>query len=235
MRNYFTFAGTDSRDLGVYISGQGTFNSPSRVYSLLTVPGRNGQLVGNDRRLENVELTYPAFMYTNFESGMAALRSFLLSQIGYKRLTDSYHPDEFRLALYQNELQVEATSKNNAGNFDITFFCKPQRYLLSGETVQTFTADGTITNPTAFDAQPLIRVYGKGRIGIGENSVLINDFDEYTDIDCEAMEAYHDATSCNDQIEIQGLDFPVLHAGENGITLGTGITKVEITPRWWRV
>jgi phage-related protein len=72
---------------------------------------------------------------------MAALRSFLLSQIGYKRLTDSYHPDEFRLALYQNELQVEATSKNNAGTFDITFFCKPQRYLLSGETVQTFTAN----------------------------------------------------------------------------------------------
>ena len=32
-----------------------------------------------------------------------------------------------------------------------------------------------------------------------------------------------------------GIDFPRLAAGSTGISLGTGITKVEITPRWFVV
>ena len=44
MRNYFTLDGVDSRDFGVYISGQGTFNASGRGYNIIPVPGRNGEL-----------------------------------------------------------------------------------------------------------------------------------------------------------------------------------------------
>ena len=166
-RNFFTLAGTDSRDFGVYINGQGTFNAPSRSYEIISIPGRNGDLIGTEKRLDNVELTYHAFIYNNFEQNIEDFRSFLLSLIGYQRLTDSYHADEFRMVAYEGPFEADVVAMNNAGEFDITFNCKPQRFLTSGEEVTTLTASGSITNPTRFNSQPLLRVYGAGGLGIG--------------------------------------------------------------------
>lgn len=236
MRNYLTYGGYDSRDYGVYISGQGTFNAPARAYEMQPVPGRNGALIGNDRRLENVELTYPAFVYANFKTAITNFRNLLLSLEGYNRLIDTYNPDEYRMATFIGPLDVEATGRNNAGRFDLVFNCKPQRFLLSGDTVQTFTAAGTITNPTLFAAKPLIRIYGTGRVGIGNNAVTVTySPGSYVDVDCEMMDAFYGATNCNRYVQIQNNDFPTLPSGSTGITLSGGVTKVEITPRWWRV
>ena len=235
MRNYFTFAGADSRDFGVYISGSGTFSAPARAYEARVIPGRNGDLLGDEKRLENTELTYPAFMYANFRENLQAFRSFLLSQVGYKRLTDSYHPEEYRMACFTGPLDPEVINNNRAGSFDVVFNCKPQRFLLSGEQTTVFTANGSISNPTLFDAQPLIRVYGTGRVGIGDNAITIASNPlPYIDIDCAMMDAFNGATNCNKYISIQNNDFPVLSSGTNGITL-SGVSKVEITPRWWQL
>jgi len=236
MRNYFTLDGVDSRSMGVYISGTGTFNSPARTLDFRVIPGRNGALVGLERRLENVELTYPAFICRNFDANLGALRAFLLSRTGYVRLTDSYHPEEYRMAIFSGPLEVAPTPIMDAGQFDLTFHCKPQRFLLDGETPVEFTAGGTITNPTLFDAQPLIRVFGAGRLGIGSALITIADSgSEYTDIDCDAMDCFYGVAPRNSYVTFSGNDFPVLHSGNNGVELGSGIDKVIITPRWWSV
>lgn len=235
MRNFFVFDGADSRDFGVYISGQGTFNSPARVYTSQPIPGRNGEIVVSANRLENVELTYPAYVYTDFRRNLRKLRSFLLSRVGYCRLEDTYQPGEYRMALYRDALDVDATARNDAGQFDVTFYCKPQRFLLSGEKAQVFTAAGSIYNPTMFAARPLIRVYGTGEVGIGNGTITITAADGYTDLDCDVMEAYKGTVNKNQYVQLSSLDFPVLPPGETGITLGAGITRVEIIPRWWEV
>lgn len=134
MRNYFVFNGRDSRDFGVYISGQGTFSAPQKAYQFYNIPGRNGALIGYDNRFENINVSYDAFIYKDFDKNIAEFRSFLLSVPGYARLEDSYHPDEYRVAAYVGPFEPTITSKNDAGSFTITFNCKPQRYLLSGET-----------------------------------------------------------------------------------------------------
>lgn len=234
-RNYFTLAGTDSRDFGVYINGQGTFNAPSRSYDFISIPGRNGDLIGTEKRLDNVELTYHAFIYHNFEQNIEDFRSFLLSLIGYQRLTDSYHADEFRLVAYEGPFEADVVAMNNAGEFDVTFNCKPQRFLTSGEAVTTLTANGSITNPTRFNSQPLLRVYGKGVLGIGSQSITILSADTYTDIDCEMMDAYKGTASRNAYIQLSDYNFPTFAPGRNNIRLGSGITRVEITPRWFVV
>lgn len=133
MRNYFILNGVDSRDFGVYISGQGTFDAPQKSYTFYNVPGRDGALLSSDNRLENATLTYEAFIYKDFNENVANFRTFLLSLNGYAKLTDSYHPDEFRYAVYTGPFEPKVQSKNDAGSFKITFSCKPQRYLLSGE------------------------------------------------------------------------------------------------------
>jgi len=236
VRNYFTLNGTDSRDFGVYISGQGTFSAPQMAYNVIEVPGRNGALIGSEKRLLNLQLTYPAFIYSNFKQNIADFRNFLLSQVGYQRLQDSYHTTEFRMALYEGAFEPEVVPKNNAGRFEIVFNCKPQRFLVSGETVTTLTASGSITNPTEFDSQPLLRVYGNGILGIGSQSITIAGVtDPYIDIDCEMMDAFYGPASRNDKITLTDYNFPTLAPGTNNFALGSGITRVEITPRWWRV
>ena len=235
MRNYFTLNGVDSRNYGVYISGQGTFSAPRREYNMIPIPGRNGNLVGSEKRFENLELTYPAFIYTNFDANIRDFRNFLLSLVGYHRLVDSYHPDEFRMVVYEGAFEPEVEKKNDAGGFDIEFNCKPQRYLISGETVTTLTASGTITNPTRFGSQPLLRVYGTGQLGINTETVTISQADVYTDIDCEMMDCFKGTANRNPFVTFSNYNFPVLASGVNTINLGAGITKVEITPRWWRI
>lgn len=141
MRNYFVFNGRDSRDFGVYISGQGTFSAPQKAYQFYNIPGRNGALIGYDNRFENINVSYEAFIYKDFDKNIAEFRSFLLSVPGYARLEDSYHPDEFRVAAYVGPFEPVITAKNDAGSFTITFNCKPQRYLKTGEQSFTFESD----------------------------------------------------------------------------------------------
>lgn len=202
---------------------------------MISVPARNGDLVGIGTRLENVELTYNAFIYASFDSNIEALRAFLLSHDGYFKLSDTYHPGEYRQALYKGPLDPEVTPKNDAGQFALTFSCKPQRFLVSGETVVTVTANTTITNPTRFKAQPLLRVYGSGSLTVGGTTITISSADTYTDIDCEMMDCFKGSVSKNQYVSFSSNDFPSLVPGSNSITLGAGITKVEITPRWWTV
>lgn len=235
MRNYFTLGGVDSRHYGVYISGQGTFESSARALNMLSVPGRNGDLIGAENRLENRELTYPAFIYANFRENIRNFRALLLSDAGYRKLMDSYHPDEYRLAVYRGPFEPDVTGRRDAGQFDVTFIVKPQRFLLSGETVTTLKASGEIENPTLFPSQPLLRVYGTGILGIGSHSITITKADTYTDIDCEMQDAYKGAVSKNRYIQLSDYNFPTLAPGTNRISLGTGISRIEITPRWWTV
>ena len=139
MRNYLTFGNFDSRDFGVYISGEGTYNAPARVYNAISVPGRNGDLLIDGGKYDNISVKYPAFVAGNdFQTNLAAFRSALLSVNGYARLTDTYHPDEFRLAYYGDEFTVKARNRNDAGEFDIIFNCKPQRFLTAGENPITY-------------------------------------------------------------------------------------------------
>lgn len=235
MRNFFTLDGVDSRDFGVYISGKGTFNASARDYNMIPVPGRNGDLVGPEKRFQNGTLVYPAFIYANFKQNIADFRNYLLSLVGYHDLIDSYHPTEIRKVLFQGPFNAEVVTKNDAGSFDVEFICKPQRFLTSGQQVTTLTADGSITNPTRFDSQPLLRVWGTGQLGIGSQTVTITQADVYTDIDCEMMDAFKGTANKNPYVQLTDHNFPVFKPGVNNISLGTGITKVEITPRWWIV
>ena len=235
MPNYFTFAGSTSESFGVYISGGGTYNAPVRQYENISVPGRDGDLLGISTRLENVQLTYRCGIVENFNTQVAALRSFLLSNIGYKRLEDTYHTDEYRMAVYKGGLEPEVIKNLEAGEFDLRFECKPQRYLTSGETETTITSGDDLDNPTDFEARPLIRIVGSGTLTIGSQVITIAaNTKAYIDIDSEVMDCYSGSDNCNSLVSFSTNDFPVIPAGTTAVTY-SGLTSVKITPRWWRV
>ena len=166
------FDGVDSRDYGIYITGDAVFNSPERDVEMIEIPGRNGAYALDKGRFGNIEVSYPAGIFgdteADFRQGIRAFRNALASRKGYKRLEDEYNPDEYRMAVYKSGLEVTPKALK-AGQFTITFDCQPQRFLKSGETAVSVASGGTITNPTLFDASPILEVYGYGNITIGES------------------------------------------------------------------
>ena len=248
MRNYLIIDGADSRDYGVYISGQGTFAAPARAYNMLPVPGRDGDLIGPERRFQNIEVTYPAFVFTNFDANIKNFRNYLLSRDGYVRISDSYHTNEFRMGVYRGPFVPEVVRANDAGSFELSFNCKPQRYLASGEEVITIPIvdqEYTITNPTMFASRPLIQMAPRpnseaittGTITIGDSTITLSNIpaDVGLTIDCEMMDVYGtDGLSYNSHVSLSGYDFPVLKPGANGLTrYFTGVLSIK--GRWFVV
>lgn len=221
-----TFDGINSLDYGVYISGEAVYNAPERAVDMVVIPGKNGALAIDQGRFENIEVTYPAGCFADnqydFAQKIAAFRNVLASRFSYKRLSDEYNTDEYRMALYRSGLEADAVAHHQAGEFEITFDCKPQRFLIDGEQPYNFvsnyqelldensvqlanengvdieggiTLSDNIENPTLFPSKPLIKATGSGNIGIGDQLISIMDIDNGTMIyiDCESMEIYTSA------------------------------------------
>lgn len=167
MYKAFTFDGELSSDYDIYLTGEGVFNAPERAVEMVNIPGRNGAFAMDLGRFENVEITYNAAITglneSNFSDKIAAARNWLCSKVGYCRLEDDYNPTEYRVALYKSGLEVEHELLTG-GEFELTFDCKPQRWLKSGETAETVTDGDTIINPTLFNSEPLLEVKGYGGI-----------------------------------------------------------------------
>lgn len=164
------FDGEDSRNYGVYITGEAVYNAPARDVEMVSIPGRNGSFALDKGRFENIEVSYPAGIFAETEADFAQavsdFRNLLCSRNGYVRLTDDYNPNEYRMAIYKSGLEVEP-AQLKAGKFNIVFDCKPQRWLTSGETAQAVVDGETLTNPTLFGSSPLIRCKGYGQIAFG--------------------------------------------------------------------
>lgn len=230
----FTFNGISSAEFKCRAFRKDTEKTPGREFTTYPVPGRLGELLRDEKRYPNVPHKYTAIIAENAEENVEAMKNFLASQVGYHRLEDTEHPDEFYLAYVADEIDPEWFEGRHKARFEVEFNRKPQRYLVSGEDVTVLTADGSITNPTRFDARPLLRVYGVGTLYIGAQSVTISAADKYTDIDSEMQECFRGSASRTAYVSVSGTDYPVLAPGVNNITF-TGITRVEITPRWFKL
>ena len=175
------FDGEDSRDYGVYITGEAVFNAPEREVELVSIPGRNGAFALDKGRFENIEVTYPAGIFADteadFAEAMSDFRNLLCSKRGYVRLQDEYNPDEYRMAMFIAGLEAEPVRSDHGygAEFTLTFNCKPQRWLTSGETAVSVDSGDTLTNPTRFESSPLLEILGYGNIDIGGQSIEVYD------------------------------------------------------------
>lgn len=231
-KDYLIFGNLDTRDYRVWISGKGVFTPPEREYEKHNIPGRNGDLIIDKKRYRNITIPYEAFIISDFINNMDSFRNAIMAKTGYQRLEDTIHPNEFRMAKVES-FNPDIKGVVKAGTFKLEFDCKPQRFLKSGEDPVEFTSDGILYNETLYDAKPLLRVYGNGVLGVGEETVTISGISEYVDIDCEVEDAYRGAENLNGNIILSSGEFPILKPGTNGISIGEGIIKVVVTPRWW--
>lgn len=261
-----TFDGINSLDYGVYITGEAVYNAPERVIEMVAIPGKNGALAIDQGRYENITVTYPAGAFgidqPEFAEKMRAFRNELCSRFFYVKLTDEYHPDEYRLALYKSGLDVSPVANSIAGEFNLVFDCKPQRFLVEGdEPLDLYQHDyltdhnlealtdqngnkfdvdsisGSFINPTLNDSHPLIVAPRPGSVVIGNQTITIGgDGSKPVYIDCDSMEIY--TKSSTGAVENAG---SLVNFVPNDIpsinpgenTLRSTIPDVQIIPRWW--
>lgn len=255
--HHFIYNGFNSSNYGVFISGVGTYDAPAREVETVSVPGRNGDILFDNKRFSNIDIVYPCYIPRGFVPKFEDFKAAMLSDTGYHRLEDTYNPEYYREAYVTGPIQPGTGALNRSGSFEVTFHCKPQRFLKEGERTVTLTASGSIHNRTLYPSKPLIQVIGAedgaGQIefvGTGltgaENVYSVSFHDNPTGIfylDCETQNAYYERIENNvvTKIPINHLlygvsnGFPQIVGGYNTVRLVGNITRISIQPRWWTV
>lgn len=171
------FGGVDSSEYGIYLSGEGVYNAPERAVNVVDVPGRNGAVLIDQGHWNNIEVVYKAGVFganqESFSEKISAFRNAILSQIGYQQLTDTYHPEEYRMGAYVSGLDVAPASMNRAGEFELVFNCKPQRWLVYGDLPIPVDSGDVLQNPTEYESSPLLEITGYGNVNFNNRNIVI--------------------------------------------------------------
>lgn len=240
MSGYFSYGGHQSNTYGVYITGEGTYNIPSRQIKRTNVPGRDGDILDDYGNYPNVEVTYHcSYEGNDINAALEAMAGDMFADGTYKRLDDTYNPDTYRMAIPSAEIRPQVFRPNGgapyrAANFDIVFSCKPQRFLRS-DPYFSLTASGTVTNPTGFPAKPILNIAGTGTVTIGDQVITIDSSCPAAEvtIDCETMDAHGNGANLNQYVFLPLQDI-VFAPGANAVTL-SGVTRFYGNGRWWKL
>lgn len=206
-----------------------------RKMTTTAIPGSNREVVEMEEAWEPYDQPYTMFIGQGEENSIQEIMDDVaekLNKPGWQTLMDDYDTDTYRLAYFKESGDVD-NRFTRAGKFDISFRCRPERFLISGNVEQEIQTGETMLNPTANKAKPLIHITGEGSgtLTIGETTMAFEDITDYLNIDCETMNVYREKNENRNSL-MTG-DFPVLKPGENIVAFTGGIETVTITPRFW--
>lgn len=240
------FNSVSAEDLGLVIQAPPAYTFPSKDLSTTHVPGRNGDLILDNYCYNNVDRTYSiASVFrpgTGFIVNSEKIIKWLTAPTGYCRLEDTYDPLVYRMASYSASGSL-SNYYDQATSLSITFNCKPQRYLKSGEKRVDYSgSEITIDNPTTETALPLITVFGVPQAtednlllmtvsnvntGTVYSSITISklpDSEDAITLDSEEQLAYYENQNGekkdrNAYLNFNGTDFPKFAAGMSKISV----------------
>lgn len=244
------FNGVSTSELGVVIQTPPTYEFPEKDYDVVHIPGRSGDILIEKGSYQNTRRTYYlALSLMNQENkdfifNASKIVSWLNSAKGYARLEDSYEPLYFRSALFRNSGNL-TNLFDKATAIAVSFECKPQRYLKTGEIeifIDTVGSWILIENPTDQIATPEITFNGDNPIFNFVSGEDPDNPDSATTVTCETsvegiidselQEVYNDNGYLNSSIEVSN-GLPRLYPGKNWIKLNTAASTISIKPRWW--
>lgn len=235
MLNKFWLDGVCSLDVGIRLQNAITFGQPTPRVTSTTISGRSGDLTEWDGSYENVSATAKCFVLTNdaVSDALPTVAAFFRGNtLGYRRLETEEEPNVYRMARVVNFPETDIRA-NHLAPFTILLDCKPQKYLKDGESAVEVESGDYLYNPTVFPSLPLISltVTGNAKLQVGDTQMSISGYTGPMYLDCEKMDAYKEATNLNKYVTAP--DFPTIDAGATQISWSGGISKCEITPRWW--
>ena len=231
----FYLDGVDATSAGIHLQKPIVFSEAVPNIEPKTIPGRNGALIFDTGSYKNRSGAASCFcLQEDVETAISSAGRFLMSKKGYRRLETSDDPDHYWMARVENSPQI-AMRLRTLAPFEISFDCKPQRFVKSGENAVVFTANGSLSNQYGQIALPLITLYGNGTgtLTIGSCVVDVKRLDGVLYLDSDTQNAYNN--NGNQNMNINAPTFPTLPDGETQIAFSGGIERVEIVPRWWEL
>lgn len=230
------YGGEASSDYGIVVSDAPSFDKPNRRANVFNVQGRNGSVIFQDGSYDDVVRSYKVWVaedHGDLTEKVNAVSGWLYSKTGYQRLEDSFEPEYFRMA-YINSIGNFTNELTQYGEATLSFTCRPERFLKTGEEVVFVTNGDAIYNPTRFESKPLIHIEGTGTVSINiSGKTMTASIADYINIDCDRLDAYR-LPNENKNAYVSGT-FPTIASGTNAITLTGTITKCEITPRYFTI
>lgn len=219
-------------DLGIDLVEKPSQPIPKKRVTKIEVPGRNGLLTIDEGSYEPIELEVNFnFTSTDFNKKVREIKQWLLDATN-KELKLNYLDGYYKV----NSLSVsdiERVDDVESGKFKVKFVCNPFLYDISGKEIITlnYSSSTQYLVNDGYKSLPYIKIYGTGTLTLTINglAMVFTSVVDYVEIDSELVNCYK--ATVNKNSTMTGL-FPVLENGSNSIAMSSGITKIEVTPRW---
>lgn len=128
----------DTRIEGIYISSDTYLNSPAFDYSEFQIPGRDGNVILDNKRMGNVIRRFDCYIPEtgNVETALRDLKSILYNNRGYLKIASDYDPGFYQYGYLAEGLEVSPFDQKTA-SFSLYFSCLPKIFDSSTEAYQT--------------------------------------------------------------------------------------------------
>lgn len=234
MKAYIEFNGRKSIDLGLRILNQVEHTSTHNDVEQIEVPGRDGVLLKDNRRLVPVEKSFPCSLKArdNLTAAQAAISDWLNVK-GWHDMVLSWDPEHIYRASVVEGFDVKEVLRQ-FGKVKLNFLAHPIKYLKTGRSAINLTKGMTLTNPGNVAAKPVItlRGSGNGTITINGRVTTLENVQRELVIDMDKHLIYSGNLAAWDKVvRTANGAMPSLDIGRNTITW-TGNFTLSMVPNW---
>lgn len=231
----FNFGNKNSYDdFGILISKRPSIPSPKRRVNTINIPGRDSNLIFDEKTYEDITLTVECSVKDNqnLVNKIDDIKGWLF-ETGQSDLIFSFQDDRKYIAQVVNAIDFKQIYKY-FGEFPILFNCRPFKYAVENNIVNMIKTGNKIINIGTIESEPIINVYGSGDIvfKINGEQISLKGIPGKIILNSVIQDCYDDAGN-NLNGSMTG-EFLKLKPGENTVEWSGNVTKAELLPncRW---
>lgn len=238
-RGSFIFDGVNSETVKTFIQTRPLIEAPKRKVDMKSTYGVDGNVPYDEGAYDNTSMELSMFINgTDVIADRQALYNLLDSRGVYKDFIPYFDPDKTYRVMLSDSLQFD--NQYHYGNLQIVsakLTVKPYKYLVVNDPITFNGTTGTITNPTNYASQPIIKVTASGPVTLKINGIDFNikNVPNTITLDSERYSAYQEdsygvVTPMNDQAATR--EYPIFKPGDNIINIIGTVSQLYIQPRW---
>ena len=231
----FIFNGKTNTEFGLRVAEGKKISTSVFDVERVAVPGRDGDLLISNNRLNSAELSFPV----NFvkEKGLIATEVYKISEwlnvAGYKDLIISYDPDFIYRAAYLETFSIEETMRQ-FGKTTINFVCYPIKFYKQGRKTQKLTNGSCFNGLVNVNAKHIITlvVSGDCTLTINGRKTKLRGVQGKITIDMQANQVFKDNLPAWDKVvRSPQFQMPYYDFGRNLVSWD-GNFEVFTIPNW---
>lgn len=116
-------------DYGIYCSSDTYLNAPSIDYSEYMIPARTGNIIQDNKRLNNVIRVFSCFCKKEtVNDSIDDLKKLIYSNRGNLKIASDYEPNIYQYGYFHEEMVIRPIIHEDVAIFELNFNCNPKKY-----------------------------------------------------------------------------------------------------------